>query len=184
MPEQTKRPGGQPDFAASLSRESKLDATDERIIGLLQTDGRISNRAVGREVGLSEGAIRKRLRRLMGSGALSYGLIVDVDATGVATSGWLSVELKPSIARSVALSIGALEHCVVCCITTGSAAVRAYIHLQSTAELEKIVRTLAARRGVIAVGFRSVVGHAQHRYGMIMLSERRPLRKPPYRGGW
>ncbi|HAJ00941.1 MAG TPA: Lrp/AsnC family transcriptional regulator, partial [Dehalococcoidia bacterium] len=42
-----------------------MDELDRRIISLLQMDGRASNAKIAREVGVSEGTVRRRLRRLI-----------------------------------------------------------------------------------------------------------------------
>ena len=40
-----------------------MDELDRKIISLLQLDGRASNAKIAREVGVSEGTVRRRLRR-------------------------------------------------------------------------------------------------------------------------
>ena len=165
-----------------MIEEVAIDEIDEKIIDMLRADGRCSNRAIGREIELSEGSIRKRIKRLVGSGAMSYGLVVDVDSTGVTISGWLSIEVHPAKAHAVADFISAMEHCVVCCITTGRAAVRAYVYLEDLSALHEMTASISAREGVIDVGFRAVAGHTQHRYEMIMLSESPKNRQLPYQG--
>ena len=42
-----------------------MDELDRKIIALLQLDGRASNAKIAREVGVSEGTVRRRLRRLV-----------------------------------------------------------------------------------------------------------------------
>ena len=42
-----------------------MDELDRKIIALLQMDGRASNAKIAREVGVSEGTVRPRLRRLI-----------------------------------------------------------------------------------------------------------------------
>ena len=42
-----------------------MDEMDRKIIRLLQGDGRGSNAKIAREVGVSEGTVRRRLRRLV-----------------------------------------------------------------------------------------------------------------------
>lgn len=46
-------------------QRTMLDAIDERIIGILQTDGRVSFTAIGHDVGISESTARARLKRLV-----------------------------------------------------------------------------------------------------------------------
>ena len=42
-----------------------MDELDRKIIALLQVDGRSSNAKIARAVGVSEGTVRRRLRRLI-----------------------------------------------------------------------------------------------------------------------
>lgn len=58
-----------------------MDAIDEKIIGVLRTDGRASFSALGREVGLSTNAAAARVRRLESSGVITgYQAILGTDA--------------------------------------------------------------------------------------------------------
>jgi len=150
----------------------KFDKIDEQIVSAFQGGDRLSNRAVGRMLGLSEGAIRKRLKRLTESGAISYGLVVDVTATGLGISGWLVVEARPTEARRVAEFIGAMDICSLSCLTTGEASIRAYVYAKDNAAMSAIVESVSKRKGVTRVEFREAVGHTQHRYELIMFGDR------------
>ena len=48
----------------------KLDQTDERILALLELDGRMPLKALGAEVGLSTSAVQERLARLKSDGEI------------------------------------------------------------------------------------------------------------------
>jgi Lrp/AsnC family transcriptional regulator for asnA, asnC and gidA len=62
--------------------QSPLDGTDERILEALQDDGRRSFRDIAREIGVSEGTVRTRVRRLEASGALRFLAFVDPSQLG------------------------------------------------------------------------------------------------------
>ncbi len=47
-----------------------MDDLDRQILRLLRADGRATNLALGRRLGLTEGAVRYRIRRLVATGAL------------------------------------------------------------------------------------------------------------------
>ena len=47
-----------------------MDDTDKAIIGILKQDGRATYSDIGKRVGLSEGAVRKRIKALVNSGAI------------------------------------------------------------------------------------------------------------------
>ncbi len=55
----------------------KIDQTDRAIIEILQRDGRTPFTAIAHEIGLSEGAIRKRVQRLTESGHMQVVAVTD-----------------------------------------------------------------------------------------------------------
>lgn len=48
----------------------KMDETDREIIKILKNDGRATYSYIGKKVGLSEGAVRKRIKALVDSGVI------------------------------------------------------------------------------------------------------------------
>ncbi|MGW0038932.1 Lrp/AsnC family transcriptional regulator [Gordonia sp. NPDC003376] len=54
-----------------------LDDTAKKIIELLQADGRSSYASIGKEVGLSEAAVRNRVQKLSESGLLQIVAVTD-----------------------------------------------------------------------------------------------------------
>ena len=62
-----------------MPRNSKLDATDRKILRALQRNGRMTNLDLAEEVNLSPSPCLRRVRQLEESGAI-HGYSVDVDA--------------------------------------------------------------------------------------------------------
>lgn len=65
-----------------------IDETDARIIKMLQRDGRLSNTYIGKELGLSETTVRKRVNRLIEKDymqivAVSNPLKIGFEAVGI-----------------------------------------------------------------------------------------------------
>jgi len=65
-----------------------LDATDTRIIEMLQVDGRLSNTFIAKELGISEATVRNRLNRLIEENfiqivAVSNPLKLGFEAVGI-----------------------------------------------------------------------------------------------------
>lgn len=154
-----------------MTRKLVLDQVDEQIIGLLQDNGRLSNRAIGRHLNLSEGAIRKRLKRAIEGGAISYGAVVDISVTGLTASGWLSVRCSAAKARDVAQYIAGMELCSMCALTSGEFAIRAYIYATDLHALAGTIEQISRQAGVSGVRFRQAVGHSRHRYEYVILPE-------------
>ena len=53
-----------------LKLGKKMDETDRQIVRILKNDGRAAYIDIGKQVGLSEGAIRKRIKTLTDSGVI------------------------------------------------------------------------------------------------------------------
>jgi Lrp/AsnC family leucine-responsive transcriptional regulator len=119
--------------------QAPMDATDRRIAAELQAAPRLRVAELARRVGLSGPAVADRLRRLEGSGALSYRAEVDPRALGytlfaivrISPSGG-GLRLIPGIAREVP----AITECYR---ITGEDCYFMKLHLRSIDELEPIL---------------------------------------------
>ena len=50
--------------------QHKLDPIDQEIVQRLSHDARISNRSIAKEVGITEGTVRQRIKRLQKDGLI------------------------------------------------------------------------------------------------------------------
>ncbi len=87
------------------------DDTDQAILDLLTVDGRMSNRAIGRALGIAEGTVRQRIKKLIDSKAARIGLVTDVAALGIAASAVLMITTEPHAAQAVARELARLDAC-------------------------------------------------------------------------
>ncbi|MGH9303338.1 MAG: Lrp/AsnC family transcriptional regulator [Acidimicrobiales bacterium] len=86
------------DHRAKLASEHpsvKLDDLDREIIRHLQEDGRRSYREIGRALGVSEGTIRWRVRRLTDSEALRIVAIADPFKLGYQVLAFVLIAVEP-----------------------------------------------------------------------------------------
>ncbi len=60
-------------------KEIELSDLDRRLLDRLATDARVSNREIAREFGLTEGAIRLRLKRLLDEDAIEVVAVTNID---------------------------------------------------------------------------------------------------------
>ena len=71
-----------------------MDVTDYRIIEILQKDGRISMKDLGKIVGLTSPAVSERVKRLEESGVIEgYKAIVNPDALGRVIKAFIHISL-------------------------------------------------------------------------------------------
>jgi Lrp/AsnC family transcriptional regulator len=78
---------------ASKERGSRMDATDRRILSLLQEDASLSVAEIGSRVGLSSTPCWKRIQRLEADGVIRRRVaLVDQDKVGLGITVFVSVE--------------------------------------------------------------------------------------------
>lgn len=65
-----------------MSGRTKLDPIDRSIVELLQRDGRMAFTAIAADIGLTEGAVRRRVQRLTETGAMQVVAVTDPVALG------------------------------------------------------------------------------------------------------
>lgn len=75
----------------------KLDETDKKIIEILQEDGRISMKDLGKLIGLTSPAVSERIKRLENCGIISgYKAIINPDALGRNIKAFIHISLPGS----------------------------------------------------------------------------------------
>ncbi len=118
-----------------------MDELDRRIISLLQMDGRASNAKIAREVGVSEGTVRRRLRRLIQEDVVKVIAVPNLEKLGYATTALIGLQTGPGKSDAVAESIANLDEAHYVAITTGAYDVFIWAGLESAESLGTFLRT-------------------------------------------
>ena len=79
---------------AKRMRTGPLDGTDRDIIAMLQSDGRTSNREIGRTLGISEATVRNRIGRLTEDGLINIVAVPTPVAVGLTMSAIIGVSVQ------------------------------------------------------------------------------------------
>ena len=74
----------------------RLDALDRKIVDKLARDARISNRAIAAELGVTEGTIRTRIKRLQNEGLIQFTVVTDFRMAGSPNRCMLGIDADPS----------------------------------------------------------------------------------------
>jgi Lrp/AsnC family transcriptional regulator for asnA, asnC and gidA len=78
------------DISVSAQRPP-LDHVSKAIINALQQDGRRSYSAIAEEVGISEGAVRQRVQRLMSTGVMQIVAVTDPTELGFGREAMIGI---------------------------------------------------------------------------------------------
>jgi Lrp/AsnC family transcriptional regulator for asnA, asnC and gidA len=77
----------------------EIDRTSQRIIAILQRDGRTPNTVIARAVGISESAVRARIQTLVSSGALHIIGLTDPANLGFGVMALIGVQASNDLNR-------------------------------------------------------------------------------------
>lgn len=125
-----------------------LDRIDRRMIECLADDGHRSNREVAKRVGVSEGTIRSRLRRLEESGFLRVVAKANPFALGEATIGYFGLEAPGRRGRNAIERIAEREDVGAIASCLGAHDAFGILVKRSEAELGDALEELPRVRGV------------------------------------
>jgi Lrp/AsnC family transcriptional regulator for asnA, asnC and gidA len=95
------------------------DAVDWQIIEALQLDGRMSNREIARRLGLSEGTVRARIKRLEQQKMIRITAVTSVLALGMAAAAYVGVVVERGKLYEVADALKQIPEVRFVAITLG-----------------------------------------------------------------
>jgi Lrp/AsnC family transcriptional regulator, regulator for asnA, asnC and gidA len=94
---------------------SQLDEFDRQIIDLLTVDARLSNRQIAARLGVTEGTIRGRIRRLEDGGCIRLTAVTNVEYVGSPKVVLIGIEAQHSELKPLCQKIATLPEigCVI-----------------------------------------------------------------------
>ena len=117
-----------------------MDELDRKIIELLQVNGRASNARIARDVGVSEGTVRRRLRRLVQDEIIRVVAVPDPEKMGFNTVAIIGIQADPDKIDDVAARLSELQETQYVSLTTGSFDIFIWVALPSSEELGNFLR--------------------------------------------
>ena len=96
-----------------------LDALDKQLIDLLSRDARVSNRKIAAELGVTEGTVRGRIKRLQQDGLIAFTAITGLGMSKKSHLAFINVQADVDRVRDVARAISGLPLINAVLITMG-----------------------------------------------------------------
>ncbi|SDH13523.1 Lrp/AsnC family transcriptional regulator [Roseospirillum parvum] len=128
---------------------ARLDQIDRRLLGLLQSDGRMTNAALAEAVGLSASACHRRVARLEAAGIIEgYGARLDPARLGRPTSVFVEVRLTSqheSVLDAFEAAVLDGPEVIECYLMGGEADYQLRIAVADMADYERLHRQFLAR---------------------------------------
>jgi len=96
-----------------------LDTLDQQLIDMLSRDARVSNRKIAGELGVTEGTVRGRIKRLQQDGLIAFTAITGFEMGKRARLAFINVQADVDKVREVAQAISDLTPINAVLITMG-----------------------------------------------------------------
>ncbi len=118
-----------------------MDELDRKIIQILQENGRASNARIARDVGVSEGTVRRRLQTLLSDGIIRVVALPDPEVLGYNTEALVGIQVDPDKIDEVARQLAALKESSWVSVTTGSFDIFCWVTLPSSEDLGNFLKS-------------------------------------------
>lgn len=96
-----------------------LDSLDRQLIDILSRDARVSNRKIAADLGVTEGTVRGRIKRLQQDGLIAFTAITGFEMAQKSRLAFINVQADVDRVREVAAQISELPHINAVLLTMG-----------------------------------------------------------------
>ena len=117
-----------------------MDPLDNQIIEILKKDGRASNAGIARAVEVSEGTVRRRLKRLVDDGFIQVMAIPDAEKMGLNSRALVGLQVAPDKIDAAAAALDNLPEVTWVTMTSGQFDIFAWAALPSPEQLGTFLR--------------------------------------------
>ena len=117
-----------------------MDEKDKKIIEILEENARTPFTQIAKEVGLSEGAVRKRVEALERKGVIKkYVAVVDPKKLGYNNVTILGLDVDPTKLLDIANEVAKIKEVKMVCLSTGDHMIMAEIWTKDGKELSELL---------------------------------------------
>lgn len=100
---------------ATSGNRMQLDQLDQGIVERLSRDARTSNRAIASDLGVTEGTIRTRIKRLQKEGLIQFSVVTDFRMAGSPNLCMLGIDANPEYVGELSKALSEMQeiNCVI-----------------------------------------------------------------------
>lgn len=143
----------------------RVDDKDLEIIRELQTDARASNRAIAGRLGVSEGAVRTRIRRMEQEKMIRIQAVSDIVAFGITAYAYVGISAEPGKVDAVAKQLMGLGAVAAIMKTAGEFELLMLVATGTREELvDLVLNRLGRMRGIRRTETFEAFGTFKHSY--------------------
>lgn len=143
---------------------------DDRIIALLQEDGRESTREIARKLDMPASTVRERMNRLLQTNAIRIGVICDARSLGFDLVAYAFLSVEAAHIEDALAHLAGLDEMGQVCSISGRYNIFVLFAARHMAHLVNVVKSrLETAPGLIEVNVRLVSSTVKHRIDLISI---------------
>lgn len=127
----------------------QLDDFDRQLIEVLGRDARISNRKIAADLGVTEGTVRGRIRRLQQDGLIAFTALTSLDTQGSRKLAFIAIQAEVDGVKAIADQVACIPQVTGVLITMGRSNIIAICLFEDLEQLVEVASDqILAMRGV------------------------------------
>ena len=144
--------------------EKRIDATDMKIIRLLQQNGRMSNTDIAKKAGVSETTVRYRMQRLTKEDYIQIVAMVKPVKLGFGIEGSIRIKADIKAIDSVTDKLKNIDSLYFVARSIGNYDFDTEYYVKSTTDLKELIDTINAIDGVLETDVSTILDYVKERY--------------------
>ena len=144
--------------------EKRIDATDMKIISLLQQNGRMSNTDIAKKAGVSETTVRYRMQRLTKEDYIQIVAMVKPVKLGFGIEGSIRIKADIKAIESVTDKLKIIDSLYFVARSIGNYDFDTEYYVKSTTDLKELIDTINAIDGVLETDVSTILDFVKERY--------------------
>lgn len=146
----------------------RLDSVDEAIVGQLSRDARVSNRQIAEELGVTEGTVRGRIKRMEEEKQIRITAVTNIDRFRDAALAYIWIEVENSgQTREVARALAQVPELGFVGVMLGRSDILAITMVRNTEHLAEFIhKRISSIEGVRRTESTLGVNFIKHDYRM------------------
>ncbi len=126
--------------------------SDKKLLEIIQRNARMKNTDIARELGVTEGAIRKRLKELEKRGVIKgYNAKIDIKALGYSIDTLIGVDTSPEAYIHIIENLKRKRNVIQLWTSTGDHMIMFRAWFENNDKMRSFVKALERTEGVVKV---------------------------------
>lgn len=162
-----------------MNETGALDDLDRALIETLGVDARVSNRRIAQSLGVTEGTVRGRIKRMQDEGMIAFTAITGLEIANKSRLSFIGLDVQPARQREIANAIAQMPEVNAVLLCFGEFDILAICLFDELSELVTITsERIVGMEGVLHVEPVIAIKTMKYNTGVARITEQGSDQKP------